>query len=101
MTRAGTAAAVTGTLAAIFMPAAEAQRLNCAPRDVVTTTLSDKHGERPTLRGMVGNVMLEVWLADSGSFSIVLTQASNGLACMLGAGTSMHHVPPPKSGKKS
>jgi hypothetical protein len=67
----------------------------------VTAALADKHGERPVLRGMVGDVLLEIWLAESGSFSIILTQASSGLACMLGAGTSMHHVNEPKPGKKS
>jgi hypothetical protein len=91
-------------MAAIFMPAAEAQqRLHCAPRDVVTTALAKKHGERPVLRGVAGRAMIEVWLAESGSFSIIITQAATGaqVSCMLAAGNSMSHVDEPiKPGEK-
>jgi len=91
-------------LAALVMalPAAEAQqRLNCAPRNIVTTALAEKHGERPVLRGVAGSAMLEVWLAESGSFSIILTQPSGDIACLIAAGNSMGPVSPPAPGKKS
>jgi hypothetical protein len=102
MTKVKTAAAVTGALALFLAPVAEAQKLNCAPRDVVTAALAEKHGEKPVLRGMVGDVLLEIWLADnSGSFSIILTQATTSMmACLLAAGKSMHYVAPAKPGEK-
>jgi hypothetical protein len=92
-------------LAAIFMPVVEAQqRLHCAPRNVVTTALAKKHGERPVLRGVAGRAMIEVWLSESGSFSVIITQAGDGgqVSCMLAAGNSMGHVDEPiMPGEKS
>jgi hypothetical protein len=82
-------------------PSQAQQRLNCAPRDIVAAALSQKHGEHPVLRGVSGRVMIEIWLAESGSFSVVVTQPSSGLSCMLAAGNSMSEVPLPKPGKKS
>jgi hypothetical protein len=88
----------------LALPAQAQQRLHCAPRDSVTSALTEKHGERPILRGVVGDAMIEIWLAESGSFSIIITQASSRgqISCMLAGGDSMHHVDEPiKPGKKS
>ena len=87
----------------LAQPTQAQQRLNCAPRDSVVASLTQKHGERAVLRGVSGRAMIEIWLAESGSFSVILTQASPGgqLSCMLAAGDSMGHVPAPKPGKKS
>jgi hypothetical protein len=81
-------------------PSQAQQRLNCAPRDIVVNALTQKHGEHPVLRGVSGRAMIEIWLAESGSFSVVVTQPSSGLSCMLAAGNSMSPVSLPKPGKK-
>jgi hypothetical protein len=86
----------------LALPSQAQQRLNCAPRDTVAKALTQKHGEHPVLRGVSGRAMVEVWLnIESGSFSVIITQPSSGLACMMAAGVSMSQVPPPKPGKKS
>jgi hypothetical protein len=86
---------------ALMQPAQAQQRLNCAPRDTVTTALTQKHNEHPVLRGVSGIAMVEIWLnIESGTFSIIITQASSGFSCITGAGTAMYFLDKPKPGKK-
>ncbi len=104
MTRAIAAAAAIW--AAFFMPAAAAQQqqqMPCAQRSAVVAGLSSpEHNERPIYRGIANDNMVELWMADGGGFSVIITRP-DGLACMLAAGTAMHEVdaPAPKQGGKS
>jgi hypothetical protein len=88
----------------VFTVKAQAQqRLHCAARDSLAATLTEKHGEVPVLRGVAGSrVLIEVWLSDSGSFSIIITQPTprGQLSCMLAAGTAMNYVKEPEPGEK-
>ncbi len=90
-------------LALLAFPAMAQQQMPCAPRDVVTKSLATEHNEHVVLRGLANGNLIEIWLADEGGFSIILTRPEGGVSCMLGAGSAMHRVDPPtpKSGPKS
>lgn len=97
MTRTLPALAASATLA--FLMPAQAQQQQCAPRQVVADALG-KHGERVIQRGLVNDHMLEVWRADDGGFTIVVTRPDK-IACAIASGRSMHPVPPATSEDKS
>ncbi len=91
-------------LTAFLVPVAQAQqRVPCAQRSAVVAELSSpEHNERPIYRGIANDNMIELWMADGGGFSVIVTRP-DGLACMLAAGTALHEVsaPAPKPGEKS
>ena len=78
--------ALTG-LAVCAPLAAIAQGNNCAPRDVITTKLTDKYSEVLTGGGMQNaKTVLEVWTSEkTGSFTVLVTYA-NGMSCIVSSG---------------
>lgn len=59
----------------------------CGDRDHIASELQRQHGEKPVARGVLldGMHVLEVFVAPSGSFTVVITSAL-GLACIPAAG---------------
>lgn len=65
----------------------------CAPRDDVVDLLAERHDESPRAAGLVnGGVLLEVWAADNGSWTIFLTDP-HGISCMVAAGEDFSMSP--------
>lgn len=83
----------------VGLPATAQAQQQCAPHQVVVDALG-KHGERVIQRGLVNDHMLEVWRADDGGFTIVITRPDK-ITCAIASGRSMHPVPPPTSEDKS
>ena len=67
----------------------------CAPRDIIINKLETGYNEALVGGGLSGSrQLLEVWSSpDSGSFTILLTQA-NGTSCILAAGQNWHGEQP-------
>ena len=58
----------------------------CANRAQLVESLADKFQENPTAVGMIdGNAVIEVFVSDNGSFTILATSA-DGQSCVLSAG---------------
>lgn len=90
---------ITGALvfgAAALAPPAQAQNLQCQPRDVLIEKLEGQYSERLTGGGLQSpQQLLEVWSsAETGSFTIFITQPS-GLSCVVATGKHWNSVEPP------
>ena len=96
-------AVMTRLLAAVLclLPvASEAQYRNCGPRGAVTAALTGKYQEQMQSYGISenGQIMIEVWVSEGGSFTILQTNAV-GLSCMIAAGKEWLEVPQPAPGE--
>jgi hypothetical protein len=85
-------------VAALLIPAAQAQQRSCVPRETAVESLSEI-GERVIQRGIAGGHMLELWASSDGGFTIVVT-SPDGIACLLAVGDAMHEVPLTTPGNK-
>jgi len=88
------AIAAATVLAAFLIPSSVVaqQRMPCAPRDVVVESLSGpEHKEKVVLRGIANGNMIEIWVNEAGSFTIILNRPE-GLSCMIGTGEAMHPI---------
>lgn len=75
-----------GVLTAVLSAVQPAQALTCMARDDLVQTLSERYGEALTMQGMVtGGRLLELFVAPTGSWTIVLTRPE-GVSCALMAG---------------
>ena len=82
-----TAAAV---LAAFLMPAAKAQQsmpVVCQPHSKISAHLRKAFSEVVVVTGVAGSALLEVLASESGTWTVVVTRPSMGLACGQGTGT--------------
>ncbi|MSU91197.1 hypothetical protein GE300_16560 [Rhodobacteraceae bacterium 2CG4] len=83
-------AAAVAFLASTAAPAQTA----CAPRDTLVETLTARHGERLSSGGLTGpTVLIEVWTGESGSWTILMTDAK-GTSCIVAAGQDWTEFPP-------
>lgn len=83
-----------GIGASMLSPAVAWSDLPCGTRDTILATLSAQYGERPIARGLAANgAMIEVVAADTGSFTLLLTQP-NGISCLLATGELWRLVVP-------
>lgn len=74
---------------------ASAQGRNCGPHSAVTAHLADNYGESRQVIGLASNnSVLEVYAADSGSWTILVT-GPGGPACIVAAGQNYEHTKAP------
>lgn len=69
---------------------------NCAPHDIVTKSLKDKHQEISHGYGIMNNVfIIEIYTSDKGTWTVVRTDRI-GISCILASGHSWEtiHVAP-------
>lgn len=59
----------------------------CMPRDDLAAQLASKYGESVIAVGITSGALMEVWAAESGTWTMTLSNAS-GLACIVAAGDS-------------
>ena len=79
-----------------------AQPQNCAPRDVVLEKLTEEFSETRRAIGLgTENVVVEIFAATSGSWSIIVT-FPNGTTCLVAAGEAFEMIaaPHPARGDK-
>ena len=78
-------------LAIQVLPAAAAN--NCFPRNALVERLASKYGETQSAVGQVsGNVVVEVFISASGTWSMLATTA-DGQSCLLISGRGWTAVP--------
>ncbi|WP_417808484.1 hypothetical protein [Thioclava sp.] len=82
-----------GFVALIFLGGRSfAQEATCAPRDDLIAQLHTRYSEtRRAVALAANNSVLEVFAADSGSWTILVTQAS-GLSCLIASGEAFEAV---------
>ena len=74
---------------------------NCGPRNTVLAQLQKRYAEVPVAMGLASNgSVIEVLVAPSGSFTIILTIPS-GLACVMAAGEAWERLAPKAEGPKT
>ena len=80
--------------AALIAGPADAQAPHCVPRDTAVEQLTQHHGEQVTARGLTANgqMMLELFATDSGSWTLVTTDVG-GRSCVVASGESWMPVP--------
>jgi hypothetical protein len=90
-------------LACLAAPAVaqEGQTRQCGTLDEVRTLLTDKYHEQPVGYGIAANgqVLMTVYANPDGStWSIVMTRAKDGMACITAEGTD-YQVKAPETGQ--
>ena len=69
-----------------FLVSSAANAAECGPRNDIVAKLSKDFKEQPNAVGMVnGSAVLEVFVSDSGSWTILAT-GTDGNSCLLSAG---------------
>ena len=79
-----------------------AQTQNCAPRDVVLEKLAEDFAETRRAIGLgAENVVVEIFAAETGSWSIIVT-FPNGATCLVASGEAFEMIlePLPAKGDK-
>jgi hypothetical protein len=84
----------------IFAWAAQAQTTACNLRSVILGMLDTKYKEAPIGMGNGNGYLLEVFVSETGSFTIV-SSYPNGMACLLASGNDWKELEKPKPGKKA
>jgi len=81
--------------AAALAPPAEAQAMQCLPRETLVQTLQSNFGERLTGGGLQSSrQLLEIWSSgETGSFTVFFTQP-NGISCIVATGQHWNSVEP-------
>ena len=80
-------------LALLLMLPAQAQE-TCTDRDRLISFLAEKYKEEPIAMGIVGGSgLMEVYLSQSGSWTIVITSAK-GTSCVIAAGEAWEDIEP-------
>ncbi|MEL6914420.1 MAG: hypothetical protein AAFP13_07945 [Pseudomonadota bacterium] len=79
------------TLSASQGAAQYADGQKCAPRDAIVSALALDYDERPVGSGFQGSKqILEVFVSDDDKTWTIIVTATNGVSCILGAGTDWH-----------
>ncbi len=89
-------------LAALAVPPAPAlSQTICGPREAFLKQITGRYKEiRTAIATTIDRQGLyEVWVSTSGTFTITLTRARSGVACIVLAGKEWNAVPPVKPGK--
>lgn len=74
------------TLTCALCAPVRAQGSNCAPRETVLHRLADRYGETRRSVGLgTDNTVIEVFAANSGSWTITVTTAQ-GVTCLIASG---------------
>ena len=77
----------------------KAQSQNCAPRDVVLEKLAKDFSETRRAIGLgAENVLVEIFAAASGSWSILVT-FPNGATCLVASGEAFEMIGEPRPAK--
>lgn len=85
MKKAATLAIAAGTL----LVATQATAMNCATRDSIATALSINYGEQPVSGGLQGdNRLVEIFVSEKDNTWTILVTETNGVACIVAAGTN-------------
>lgn len=72
----------------------------CAPRDRIIERLADKYSETQRSIGIINSTTaIEVWVAPDGLTFTVLTTDSNGISCLITAGSNWQTKPAPPKGE--
>jgi hypothetical protein len=78
---------------ALLLAAGPAAAMQCGSRDAVTITLAERYGEVRQALGLAQNgVVMELYAAQSGSWTIVITRP-DGMTCLLAAGEEFQSIP--------
>jgi len=72
--------------------AVPAHAQQCAPRADVVAALAANYAETPRLMGISGVQMMEVYVSDSGTWTITVT-SQEGVTCLLASGGSFRASP--------
>ena len=88
-------------LAASVVSHAAAAAMLCIPHETMTQNLRESHAEQPVSMGLDNSgVMIEVFAAPAGNWTIVMTQP-NGMSCLMAAGQSWETLPVTNAGARS
>ena len=80
-------------IAALALVASPAlAQANCAPRPDVVAGLLRNYGETAQAEGMTPQGIVEVYAAQSGSWTITIT-GPDGVTCLLASGHDFHAIP--------
>lgn len=90
--RAAVVVLFAGAAAAGATPAASAA--SCGPRDIVAGRLAAEYKEHRRAVGAMRDRMVEVFVAASGSWSVLMT-APDGTACMVASGEAWEFLAAP------
>jgi len=102
MTRLATLTAAA-LMAAFLMTAAKAQQMPvvCQPHAKIAEHLRKAFSEVVVANGVAGNALFEVYASAAGTWTVLVTRPSMGLACVQGTGTDFsltgNKFPAPKS----
>jgi len=102
MTRLATLTAAA-LMAAFLMPAVQAQQMPvvCQPHAKIAEHLLKEFREVVVANGVAGNALFEVYASAAGTWTVLVTRPSMGLACVQGTGTDFsltgNKFPAPKS----
>lgn len=78
---------------AALAPPAMAQQAPCGPRTILTERLNEKFGEVITGGGLRSqDQMIEIWSAPTTGSWTVLATSSDGMSCILAAGTDWYQM---------
>jgi hypothetical protein len=92
-------------IACLATPALAEESRNCGTIDEVRTMLTDKYHEAVVAHGVAaeGQVLMTVFASpDGATWSIVMTRARDGMACITGEGTDYEvRQPEPDQGEGS
>ena len=82
-----------GFVALIFLGGRSfAQEASCAPRDDLIAQLQSRYSEtRRAVALAANNAVLEIFAAESGSWTILVTETS-GLSCLIASGEAFETV---------
>ncbi len=73
---------------------AAAQERQCAPRADVVAGLARNYAETPVAMGIAANGhLLELFAAATGTWTLVGTDPTTGITCMIAAGAAFQAVP--------
>ena len=76
-------------MAAFLMPAAKAQQMPvvCQPHSKISAHLLQAFREVVVVTAIAGSALFELYASKSGTWTVVVTRPSMGLACIQGTGT--------------
>lgn len=84
-------------LAAFAAATPAAAQMRCGPAEAIRGRLAADHGEARVFAGLAGAVLIELWLAPSGTWTVLIVRA-DGAACLAAAGQAGALVPSPPAG---
>jgi hypothetical protein len=84
-------------MAMIAAPAAAAPV--CGPREAIQRVLVERYGETPRAAGLTPEgALMEVYGAETGSWSLTVTAPDASQTCVIGAGVALMILPAEKKG---